>query len=205
MRMKIVVCLVALISLGGYAIAAPTLDELVPTESAIMHSGVDQLFLSDGKKIATLVLEDAAYESAFGIYNPADPSKTLELFRGGSGGAEAGDVAIIDASYAQALGFNGFGPSMNSGNGESSEGVGFYLDPDNNPANRIYADGESGLVYEPDNTGYAYVAFEDSTDGDFNDFVVKVGDAATVPAPGAIFLSSIGMSIVGWLKRRKDI
>ncbi len=46
--------------------------------------------------------------------------------------------------------------------------------------------------------------------GDFNDVVVEVKASATggdnlaaVPAPGAVVLGAIGLSLVGWLQRRK--
>jgi len=41
-----------------------------------------------------------------------------------------------------------------------------------------------------------------STDRDFNDFGLQV-QVALIPAPGAIMLGGVGITFVGWLRRRK--
>ena len=60
------------------------------------------------------------------------------------------------------------------------------------------------LVRSATEAGPAYVVtFDPGQDSDFQDLVVLVEGARPVaPAPGAVVLGSIGLAMVGWLKRR---
>ncbi len=113
-----------------------------------------------------------------------------------------------DATYVE-LGYTAF----NSSGGtalwlEAYDAGGNLLDTDTGVSNLRYADGNAGgpgtLRVDWDGSNLiAYVTVHDS--GNFwtiDDITTDATDIEQIPAPGAILLGTLGLGMVGWLKRR---
>lgn len=68
------------------------------------------------------------------------------------------------------------------------------------------ADGWTHISYVIGDSGVYYLEFGVENVGD-NEVLSAIGvdNVAVVPAPGAILLGSIGMGLVGWLRRRRTL
>jgi hypothetical protein len=69
-----------------------------------------------------------------------------------------------------------------------------------------YWDGSGFATLKTAGSDSYIIAFDPGTDGDYQDMLVLMeGARPVVPAPGAILLGSIGVGLVGWLRRRRAL
>ena len=89
-NVTLTIAIIAVLAFAGNAMALPTLHDLLGDPfSAIGPTGADLVNLThlggDPETImATLLLENATYESEFGLYNPLDTDEKLVIFKAGA-------------------------------------------------------------------------------------------------------------------------
>jgi hypothetical protein len=172
--------------------------------------------------VSTIIVELAGFanQNRFGIYDAADPSKTVEIFAGPDG---AGASKLLSITNTGAVWIN-FAPT---GIVFAGNCFGFFLDSSANQGGGFFysntslnADGQDHMVaYQgtgvdeisvppfaagPWSTNQFILAFEDlygdntTSDRDFTDFVVQVESITPKRVPeGGTAVAMFGLSLIG--------
>jgi len=212
----------ALLAFAGSATAGPLLCDIDPAAPCLMDTGDELFSVSDidgvDDDITSFILgRNAGFSNSFGLYDPLDFTRTLEVY---DGTVDEGFGSGVVLNYANA------GPTSTY----SIEGqpalflelqdpfFGLYID---NGSDRYFSqsalnggddhmlsfatEGQGGI-----SNGFDFVfAFEDLPnlgDGDYNDLVVGCIDctAQPVPSPAPLALMAAGLGLLGVRRAQRN-
>ena len=200
MKKLVAICILSVLMSAGAANAAVTLtfDEL-PTQSV---DGLSYMGITFGFYVGGSPSTDA-------VYNGTGPGTLTYLQDPTLEGTTAGILTLDFATPTDQL---QFGAALSSYDAVI-QGYAVRLYDPSNQLIGIYSGDTSPLIlwsegqftYSGTPVSRAVIGFNDQAASRFALDNLTINSVSAVPAPGAILLSSIGLSVVNWLRRRRTL
>ncbi|PIE41271.1 MAG: hypothetical protein CSA49_04220 [Gammaproteobacteria bacterium] len=233
MKLTHILAATALTAVSGSALALPTLDTILGTGPSLTSSGSEYFNLvdTDGNSddfFATIVLEQAAYESNMGIYEfttdaagNVTVTDSLQIFSASNEPGILTGSQTVNFDLANGIAFldddGVFGYSAGDSQATIDGSFGFYLNVVNTghtyySHNSLNADGFDHLaVFETLGQGGAtnsfdlVLAWEDLNNGgdqDYTDMVIVANDIA-VSEPATFLMLGLGLVGLGFARKKR--
>ena len=189
------------------------LNAVTSQQSGGMFSAVTPIFPAIAP---TLVFEFTANAGTqtFGIWSGTDTTALthVDIFNGTAVPGTAASVSWAVPGTGALTIIGGVGVNSGVFGGIDPFSFGFYLKPNGSPnptyytVDQLNGGAARALAFKPAGGDTWAFAFEDGTDNDFQDMVVRVESIRAVPEPASVMLLGSGLAGLGlWgMKRRKN-